>query len=134
MTTTLNLALPTVGGDANTWGTKLNTALTIVNSLGGVQVVNVNSAYLAVFTPYPETIIRGTTSGLNVPITLPDSASVQGKIWVVKKLDAGAGTLQIFSQGTDTIDNQTEWDLTNQYQYVRLYANGTTGYDVIGSS
>jgi hypothetical protein len=134
MTTTLNLTLPTVGGDANTWGTKLNTALTIVNSLGGVQVVNVNSAYFAVFTPYPETIIRGTTSGLNVPITLPDSASVQGKIWVVKKLDAGAGALQIFSQGTDTIDNQTEWDLTNQYQYVRLYANGTTGYDVIGSS
>jgi hypothetical protein len=134
MTTTLNLTLPTVGGDANTWGTKLNTALTIVNSLGGVQVVNVNSSYLAVFTPYPETVIRGTTSGLNVPITLPDSASVQGKIWVVKKLDAGAGVLQIFSQGTDTIDNQTEWDLTNQYQYVRLLANGTTGYDVIGSS
>jgi hypothetical protein len=134
MTTTLNLTLPTVGGSANQWGSILNTALTIVNTLGGVQTVNVNSAYLAVYTAYPETVIRGTTSGLNVPITLPDSASVQGKLWVVKKLDAGAGALQILSQGTDTIDGQTEWDLTNQYQYVRLYANGTTGYDVIGSS
>jgi len=134
MTTTLNLTLPTVGGDSNTWGTKLNTALTIVNSLGGVQVVNVSSAYLATFTPYPEMIIRVMTSGLNIPITLPNSASVQGKIYVVKKLDAGAGAAQILSQGTDTIDNQTEWDLTNQYQYVRLYANGTTGFDVIGSS
>ena len=134
MTTTLNLTLPTVGGSANTWGTILNTALNIVNTLGGVQVVNVNAAYLATYTPYPEMILRGTTSGLNIPITLPDSASVQGKIYVVKKLDAGAGSLQILSQGTDTIDGQTEWDLTNQYQYVRLYANGTTGYDVIGSS
>jgi hypothetical protein len=134
MTTTLNLTLPTVGGDSNTWGTKLNTALTIVNSLGGVQVVNVSSAYAATFTPYPEMIIRVMTSGLNIPITLPNSASVQGKIYVVKKLDAGAGAAQILAQGTDTIDNQTEWDLTNQYQYVRLYANGTTGFDVIGSS
>jgi hypothetical protein len=134
MTQTLGLVLPTVGGSANQWGSILNTALTIVNSLGGVQVVNVSSAYLATFTPYPEMIIRGTTSGLNVPITLPNSASVQGKIYVVKKLDAGAGSLQILSQSTDTIDGQTEWDLSNQFQYVRLYANGTTGYDVIGSS
>ena len=134
MTTTLNLTLPTVGGSANQWGTLLNSDLTIVNSLGGVQVANINSAYAATFTPYPEMILRVTTSGLNIPITLPASASVQGKIYLVKKLDAGAGAAQILVQGTDTIDNQTEWDLTNQYQYVRLYANGTTGYDVIGSS
>jgi hypothetical protein len=134
MTTTLNLVLPTVGGSANQWGTILNTAFGIVNTLGGVQVVNVNSAYLATFTPYPEMVIRVTTSGLNIPITLPNSGSVSGKIYLVKKLDAGAGAAQILTQGTDTIDNQTEWDLTNQYQYVRLYANGTSGYDVIGSS
>ena len=134
MTTTLNLNLPTVGGDANTWGTKLNTALTIVNSLGGVQVVNVSSAYPATYTPYPEMILRVTTSGLTIPITLPASASVQGKIYVIKRLDAGLGTVQILPTSPDTIDNFTEWDLTNQYQYVRLYANGTTGYDVIGSS
>jgi hypothetical protein len=134
MTTTLNLTLPTVGGSSNQWGTILNTALNIVNTCGGVAVVNVSSTYLATFTPYPEMILRVTTSGLTIPITLPDSASVQGKIYVVKKLDAGAGIAAIFPQGTDTIDNQTEWDLSNQYQYVRLYANGTTGYDVIGSS
>jgi len=134
MTALLGLTKPTVGGSANTWGTTLNADLDIINTMGGVQVANVSSTYLATFTPYPEMVIRGTTSGLNVPITLPNSASVQGKIYVVKKLDAGAGSLQIFPQSPDTIDGQTEWDLSNQYQYVRLYANGTTGYDVIGSS
>jgi hypothetical protein len=134
MTVLLGLTKPTVGGSANTWGTTLNSDLDIINTMGGIQAVNVNSAYSATYTPYPEMLIRGTTSGLNVPITLPNSASVEGKVYVVKKLDAGAGLLQIFPQGTDTIDGQTEWDLSNQYQYVRLYANGTTGYDVIGSS
>jgi hypothetical protein len=134
MTQTLGLILPTVGGSSNVWGTILNTALTIVNTMGGIVAVNVSSAYSAVYTPFPETLIRGTTSGLNIPITLPDSASVQGKVWVVKKLDAGTGLLQIFPQGTDLIDDQSEWDLSNQFQYVRLFANGTTGYDVIGSS
>ena len=134
MTALLGLTKPTVGGSANTWGTTLNADIDIINSTGGIQAVNVSSAYLATFTPFPEMLIRGTSSGLNVPITLPNSASVQGKVYVVKKLDAGAGSLQIFPQGTDTIDGQTEWDLSNQYQYVRLFANGTTGYDVIGSS
>ena len=134
MTASLGLTKPTVGGSANTWGTTLNADLDILNTTGGVQAVNVSSAYSATFTAYPEMLIRGTTSGLNVPITLPDSASVEGKIYVVKKLDAGAGSLQILPQGTDLIDDQSEWDLTNQFQYVRLYANGTTGYDVIGSS
>ena len=134
MTALLGLTKPTVGGSANTWGTTLNADLDIINTIGGIQAVNVSSAYLATFTPFPEMLIRGTSSGLNVPITLPNSASVQGKVYVVKKLDAGAGSLQIFPQGTDTIDGQTEWDLSNQYQFVRLYANGTSGYDVIGSS
>jgi len=134
MTALLGLTKPTVGGSANTWGTTLNTDIDIINSTGGIQAVNVSSAYLATFTPFPEMLIRGTSSGLNVPITLPNSASVQGKVYVVKKLDAGAGSLQIFPQSPDTIDGQTEWDLSNQYQFVRLYANGTTGYDVIGSS
>jgi len=134
MTALLGLTKPTVGGSANTWGTTLNADIDIINSTGGIQAVNVSSAYLATFTPFPEMLIRGTSSGLNVPITLPNSASVQGKVYVVKKLDAGAGSLQIFPQSPDTIDGQTEWDLSNQYQFVRLYANGTSGYDVIGSS
>jgi len=76
-------------------------------------------------------IIRVTTSGLSIPITLPSSASVAGKIYTVKKLDAGVGVVQILA--ADGMDNQTEWDLTNQYQFVRLYANGSS-YDVIGGS
>jgi hypothetical protein len=129
MSLTLGLVLPTVGGDANTWGTKLNADLTIINTLGGVDVVAVNSAYSAVYTPFPEMVLRVTTSGINIPITLPASALVAGKIYTIKKIDAGLGVVQILS--VDGIDNNTEWDLSNQYSFVRVYANGSS-YDIIG--
>ena len=127
----LGLPLPTVGGDANTWGAELNVGLLISDNLGAASVVNVSSAYVATRPIFPETIIRVTTSGLNIPVTLPASASVAGKIYTVKKLDAGVGTVRILA--ADGIDNQTEWDLTNQFQFVRVYANGSS-YDVIGGS
>jgi hypothetical protein len=127
----LSLTVPTVGGDSNIWGTELNTDLGIIDFLGALSVVNVSSAYSATRPIFPEMVIRVTTSGLAIPVTLPSSASVTGKIYTVKRLDAGAGTVRILA--ADGIDNQTEWDLTNQYQFVRLYANGSS-YDVIGGS
>lgn len=127
----LNLIVPTVGGDANTWGNSLNTNLATIDSLGAASIVNVSSAYVATRPIFPEMIIRVTTSGLSISVTLPSSASVAGKIYTVKKLDAGAGIVRILA--ADGIDNQTEWDLTNQYQFVRVYANGTS-FDVIGGS
>jgi len=130
-TAILGLIVPTVGGDANIWGTELNTNLATIDSLGALSVVNVSSAYSATRPVFPEMLIRVTTSGLAIPVTLPSSASVAGKVYTVKRLDAGAGTVQILA--TDGIDNQTEWDLTNQYQWVRIFANGSS-YDVIGSS
>ena len=127
----LNLTVPTVGGDSNSWGAELNTDLVTIDSLGAASVVNVSATYAATRPIYPEMILRVTTSGLNIPITLPSSASVAGKIYTIKKIDAGLGTVQILA--ADLMDNQAEWDLTNQYAFVRLYANGSS-YDVIGSS
>ena len=125
----LSLAIPTIGGDANTWGQETNNNWQTVDALGAASIVNVNSAYSATRPTFPEMILRVTTAGLNIPITLPDPSTVAGKIYTIKKIDAGLGVVQILSVG---IDNQTEWDLSNQYAFVRVYANGTS-YDVIGS-
>jgi len=130
-TPVLGLIIPTVGGDANQWGTELNSNLATIDSLGAASIVNVSSAYAATRPIFPEMIIRVTTSGLSISVTLSSSASVAGKIYTVKKLDAGAGIVRILA--ADGIDNQTEWDLTNQFQFVRVYANGAS-YDVIGGS
>lgn len=125
----LGLTFPTVGGSTNTWGATLNADLATLNQLGGADVVNVNMAYTATRPIFPEMIIRVTTAGLDIPITLPDSSLVPGKIYTILKVDSGTGTVQILG----LINDQTEWDLGNQFAFVRLYANGST-YDVIGGS
>jgi hypothetical protein len=126
---TLGLTKPTVGGSTNNWGTILNAALDIINLLGGIDVINVNTAYVATKPVFPEMIIRVTTAGLNIPITLPNPSLVAGKIYTVLKVDSGLGNVQILGP----INNLTEWDLDNQFTYVRLYANGSS-YDMIGGS
>lgn len=129
-TSTLGLTLPTVGGSKNTWGTLLNADLALINLLGGIPTTNVNAAFAVVPSLFPIQVLRVTTAGLNIPCTLPDPSLVAGKVFVFFKVDAGTGVVQILATA---INNQAEWDLTNQYNYVWIYSNGSS-YDVLGSS
>lgn len=125
----LGLIQPTVGGDNSLWGTELNANNVTLDNLGAAAVVNVSAAYAATRPTFPEMILRVTTAGLNIPITLPAASLVAGKIYTIIKIDSGTGNVQVLG----AINDQTEWDLDNQYAYVRLYSNGAS-FDVIGGS
>ena len=125
----LGLIQPTVGGDSSTWGSELNGNNATLDNLGAAAVVNVATAYTATRPTFPEMILRVTTAGLNIPITLPAPSVVAGKIYTIIKVDSGLGNVQVLGP----INNLTEWDLDNQYTYVRLYSNGSS-YDMIGGS
>jgi hypothetical protein len=126
----LSLTVPTVGGDANTWGTELNADLAILDNLGAAAVIPVNTTpYNATIGTFPETVFRCTTGASNMVFNLPAASLCSGKIFTVKKLDIGLGIVRVIG----SIDGQTEYDLTNQYQYVRVYSNGVT-FDVIGGN
>jgi len=126
----LGLTVPTVGGDSNTWGNELNGDLAILDNLGAAPntsfTVNTNAAA----TVFPESVWRGTTGSSTITLTLPaPSAANLGKIFTVKKVDAGTGTLVV----AGTIDGATNYSLYNQYQYVRVQSNGSS-YDIIGNN
>jgi hypothetical protein len=126
----LSLTVPTVGGDSNTWGTEVNGNWQIIDNLGAAPTTVVNSTpYAATFNQFPESVFRVTTGASNLVFNLPSPTLCYGKIFTVKKLDLSAGIVQIMG----SIDGFTEWDLTNQYQYVRLYSNGVS-FDVIGNN
>lgn len=65
-----------------------------------------------------------TTGGTNTPYNLPDNATFIGASYFVKKMDSGAGIVQVTPVGTDTIETMTEYDLVNQWQYLKVKSKG----------
>jgi len=123
----LGLTVPTVGGDNNSWGGELNGDLAILDNLGAAPIVNVNSAYVAIVGDFPETVYRVATGGSPLTFTLPTPASCAGKIFTVKKVDAGSGYVNVVGP----IDGQSSYFVVNQFAVVRLISNGGS-FDVIG--
>jgi hypothetical protein len=131
-TPTLGLTVPTVGGDSNIWGTELNNNWAIIDKLGAVAIVSVSFSQAIPLFPFPETLVRVSTGAIVVTSTIPAASAAAGKIFTVKKIDAPSGTARIITADGSLIEGQTEWDLTNQFAFVRLLSNGVS-YDVIGS-
>ena len=129
-TPNLGLTIPTVGGDANTWGGELNGDLAILDTLAVCIVNNVNTNYLAPINNAVETIIRVITGGSVITVTLPTST---GKIYTIIKTDAGVGSISIVP-AAGTIGGQASWTRATQNSYVRVSGNGASGYDVIGNN
>jgi hypothetical protein len=126
----LGLAVPTVGGDNNTWGGELNGDLAILDNLGAATVVATSISFTAAASVFPEVIYRVTTGAGLVTATLPAPSSIPvGKIFTFKKVDAGTG--QVLVSGP--IDGSTSWTIGTQFSYVRVANNGST-YDVIGNN
>lgn len=130
LTPILGLTPPTIGGDNNTWGSELNGDLTILDSLGAVQVVSTAIDYVAAVGVSPETVILVTTGTGDINITLPIAASAAGRIFTVKKVDAAVGTITI-TPNTGTIDGSATWTINTQFSFVRMLCDGAN-YDVIG--
>jgi len=128
-TTNLNLTVPTVGSDVNTWGNELNNDLAILDTLAVCPVINVSSSYTISPSNAVEQVIRCTTGALAITVTLPAANVCTGKIYVIKKVDNGVGTVTIVG----SIDGQGSWVRANQYAYVRVSSNGVS-YDVIGNN
>jgi hypothetical protein len=119
-TPNLGLTVPTVGGDFGAWGTELNTDLAILDNLGLVPSSAVSANSTLVLT-LPITIVYVTTGGGGVTQTLPSAAANTGRIAILKKVDAGAGPLNVTSvSGAVEITS-----ILNQGQAVWYHSDGT---------
>src|SRR5690606_12082640 len=61
-------------------------------------------------------------TGGPVQVTLPSALRYAGRIFYVKKVDAGSDTVTVVPSGTDLIDGAASVGLTAQYESVELYA------------
>ena len=74
------------------------------------------------------TYLVDTTAGA-VTVTLPDPSTVRGRMFVVKRITAGANTLTIQAT-TGNIDNAATTTIATQYNALRLKSDGV-GYWLI---
>jgi hypothetical protein len=134
-TPNLGLTVPTVTGDIDAWGTEMNANLALLDGLGAAGTISISANTNAVLGIFPETIVRVTTgSGVVTFTLLAPSAGNAGRIWTVKKVDAGAGNVNIVAAGGALIDGFSSYTRAIQNSYARFLSNGAGGYDVIGGN
>jgi hypothetical protein len=64
----------------------------------------------------------------SVTITLPAASTCSGRIYVVKKIIAAAGTVTIDGNASETIDGALTQAITTQYQKMVIQSDGTSWY------
>lgn len=92
-----------------------------VNYLLRPSIVTVTNDYTATDLDYT-IIANGGAGGMSVH--LPAVDTVEGKIFIVKKINA-IGTVTITTNGSETIDGSATSSLTTQYQSVMLQSDGS---------
>lgn len=106
--------------DLNNITAVINTIPPVIIPSGGGPTVFTVLAKSADFTAVVNTFFRVSTGAGVINSTLPAAAGITGQEFEIKKVDSGAGSVQI----AGTIDGASGYTLTNQDQYVRLMSNG----------
>ena len=63
-------------------------------------------------------------------MTLHNASDVAGRQYTFKKTDATANQVVVSGTGSDTIDGQSTYTLTNQYEVINVVSNGSEWYIV----
>lgn len=80
-----------------------------------------------VVAPYnaaKESVILVTTGGAPIPIQLPPTVNQIAKVYAIKKIDAGVGTVDITPTVPDLIDGAPIHQLAIQYETVIIVSDG----------
>lgn len=78
-----------------------------------------------------EPVLLVTTGGAPLPITLPLAANQLAKVYAIKKIDPGVGTVDIMPQGPDLIDLAPIYQLAIQGEAVIIVSDGIVGWWIL---
>lgn len=86
-------------------------------------------------TGSPKDVYLVTTGASTITVTLPTATTGDastGRVVTIMKADAGAGSVTIDADGTETINGSTTVSLSSQYSYRTIVSDGTEWF-VIGN-
>ena len=96
----------------------------------GTALSSKSADYTAVATD--STLLVDATAAART-ITLPAASGATGRIYVVKKTDAGGNSVTVDANASETIDGATTYVLATQYKFVAIQCDGSN-WHVIGAN
>jgi len=75
-------------------------------------------------------LLCDSTAGA-VTVTLPPAALVPGRIYVFKRINAGANNVVVDGYASETIDGAATYTLSSQWAGVTVMSNGTAWFIII---
>ena len=95
-------------------------ATTIVSDVAETALLVTRETVTGTKTITARTYFRCDATGGAFAITLPLAQNLDGRIIIIKKMDATANAITVTRAGSDTIDGATTFVLTTQYDSVIL--------------
>jgi hypothetical protein len=92
-----------------------------VNGSFSSKIVGVSDTYTLNDRDYFLKVVTGTS---DKTITLPLASTCKGRIYFVKKTDAGIGKVILTADGSELIDESTTFEITGQYTSVSVISDG----------
>lgn len=73
----------------------------------------------------PWVVELDTTGVSGITRTLPSASGNAGSVFVLKKTDSAAGIVTVSTTGGQTVDGQSSWLVTNQFQFLAVVSDGS---------
>lgn len=122
--------LPTVGGDSGTWGTVLNSFLSVSLNGDGTMIPAAVATAFSNISVQTSNYSLGSSQGEvvlasgNIIVTLPTAVG-NDYYYTVKKTDSAGNTITLATTSSQTIDGGSSATLKVQYASITLISDGS---------
>jgi len=115
-----NTTSPLVDGDFSDATLKVNGSLNVTGSM----TMGVNSTITSSTTFNGTATIIPVDGSNSVTLTIDSDQLVSGRILIIKKI-GGGGNVVVATEGSETIDAASSTLLSNTYQFVTIFCDGS---------
>ena len=124
---TVNAGVTVSGGGITVTGNSLVTGtLDVTSDFGFDGAFTVSGNMINADTTAGAQLVQLVdASAANVTLSLPAAASVQGRMYIIKRMDGSVNTVTVDPAGAETVDGAVSFSLPAQYDYVKIVCDGT---------